>query len=361
MHNLGLFLGAVNTALMRKQALKTFLTLSSVRRTLVWTNVQNSLLRTYSQDKSKTGSSNFVVYSLLHRTLVKIHGHETSSFLQGLVTNDMEQLEDERCMYAHMLNVQGRTLYDIIFYSLKEKSTEPSLLLECDSTVKDAILKHLKVYKIRRKVSITPCPELAIWALLPVDKDSAPDKPEITDNKQDIVLERDPRTELMGWRLIVNREVKPEDIIASALEGNPEEYHKHRYTIGLPEGVNDLPPGVALPLESNLVYMNGINFSKGCYIGQELTARTHHTGVVRKRLMPVRLSAPVDGLQEGVALQTNSEKPAGKYRAGKGEHGLSLIRLAHAKEPLALKPSQADGSSVTLQVSVPEWWPNEAK
>ena len=121
--------------------------------------------------------------------------------------------------------------YDL--FSLKEKSTEPSLLLECDSTVKDAILKHLKVYKIRRKVSITPCPELAIWALLPVDKDSAPDKPEITDNKQDIVLERDPRTELMGWRLIVNREVKPEDIIASALEGNPEEYHKHRYTIGM--------------------------------------------------------------------------------------------------------------------------------
>lgn len=124
--------------------------------------------------------------------------------------------------------------------------------------------------------------------------------------------------------------------------------------------MNDLPPGVALPLESNLVYMNGISFSKGCYIGQELTARTHHTGVVRKRLMPVCLSEPVDGLQEGVALQTSSGKPAGKYRAGRGELGLSLVRLAHAKEPLALKASE-NGSNVTLKASVPEWWPEDTK
>ncbi|XP_062385681.1 putative transferase CAF17 homolog, mitochondrial [Sardina pilchardus] len=357
MLNLGFLSGVVNTA-MRTQAVKTFLTLSSVRRTLVWTNKQ-SQLRTYSQDHAKSGSANFVCYSLPHRTLVKIYGHETNSYLQGLVTNDMELLEDERCMYSHMLNVQGRTLYDLILYSLKGDSAEHSLLLECDSTVKDAILKHLKVYKIRRKVSVTPCPELAIWALLPVDN-SSPGKPEVTANKDNTVLEKDPRTELMGWRLIVCQEVNPKDIIASVQVGDTEEYHKHRYTIGLPEGVSDLPPGVALPLESNLVYMNGISFSKGCYIGQELTARTHHTGVVRKRLMPVCMSMPVDGLKEGVALQTNSGKPAGKYRAGKGDLGLSLVRLAHANEPLTLKASE-DGSAVTLQAAMPEWWPKDAK
>lgn len=124
--------------------------------------------------------------------------------------------------------------------------------------------------------------------------------------------------------------------------------------------MDDLPPGVALPLESNLVYMNGISFRKGCYIGQELTARTHHTGVVRKRLMPVCLSAPVDEQGKGASLQTNSGKAAGKYRAGKGELGLSLVRLANAKEPLELKPS-ADGDAVSLKASVPQWWPDEAK
>lgn len=129
--------------------------------------------------------------------------------------------------------------------------------------------------------------------------------------------------------------------------------------LGLPEGVEDLPPGVALPLESNLVYMHGISFSKGCYIGQELTARTHHTGVVRKRLMPIHLSAPVQGHKEGAALQTQSGKPAGKHRAGVGELGLSLIRMAHAKEMLTLNSSS--DTTVTLRASVPDWWPKDVK
>lgn len=128
---------------------------------------------------------------------------------------------------------------------------------------------------------------------------------------------------------------------------------------GLPEGVKDLPPGVALPLESNLVYMQGISFSKGCYIGQELTARTHHTGVVRKRLMPVRLSVPVQDLEEGAALETQSGKPAGKHRAGVGKLGLSLVRTANAKEVLTVKSKH--NITATLEASVPDWWPDDAK
>lgn len=129
--------------------------------------------------------------------------------------------------------------------------------------------------------------------------------------------------------------------------------------LGLPEGVRDLPPGVALPLESNLVFMQGISFSKGCYIGQELTARTHHTGVIRKRLMPVRSSAPVEHLEDGASLHTESGKSAGKHRAGVGEFGLSLIRIAHANEVLTVKSS--DDSTVTLQASLPHWWPKDLK
>lgn len=305
----------------------------------------------------------YVCYHLPHRTLLKIQGQDTSPFLQGIITNDMGLLVEPglTAMYSHMLNVQGRTLYDIMLYRLKEADAGQGVFLECDSTVKDSLLRHLKVYKLRRKVNINPCPELSVWAVLSKQKEAGvkASKPELSSPDKALVWETDPRTEDMGWRLVLDNQTDPLDGIASCQKGDTGEYHRHRYAIGLPEGVKDLPPGVALPLESNLVYMQGISFSKGCYIGQELTARTHHTGVIRKRLMPVRLSAPVQDLEEGAALQTQSGKPAGKHRAGVGELGLGVIRIAHAKEALMLKSS--DDTTVTLEVSVPDWWPEDAK
>ncbi|XP_067219154.1 putative transferase CAF17 homolog, mitochondrial isoform X2 [Chanodichthys erythropterus] len=184
-------------------------------------------------------------------------------------------------------------------------------------------------------------------------------KPDVPAADKVLVLEQDPRTELMGWRMITSCQDNLHEIVSAYRQGNIEEYHRHRYEIGLPEGVRDLPPGEALPLESNLVYLQGISFSKGCYIGQELTARTHHTGVIRKRLMPVTMSAPAENLDQGAALETEGGRPAGKYRAGIDKLGLSLVRLAHAKESLKLKSS--DETTVTLQATVPDWWPKNTE
>uniref|UniRef100_A0A1A8DJK5 Iron-sulfur cluster assembly factor IBA57, mitochondrial n=1 Tax=Nothobranchius kadleci TaxID=1051664 RepID=A0A1A8DJK5_NOTKA len=320
-------------------------------------------VKRYSQDTGKAVRGKSVCYHLPQRTLLKIQGRDTSPFLQGLITNDMRVLEEpgRAAIYSHMLNVQGRTLYDIMLYSLTEEEGVYDVLLECDSTVTDSVLKHLKVYKIRRKVNISPCPELSVWAVLPQQSESNqdPGKPEISAPDKALVWEADPRTLQMGWRLVLQSDVDPLDIIASCEKGDTEDYHRHRYSIGVPEGVKDLPPGVALPLESNLVYMQGISFTKGCYIGQELTARTHHTGVIRKRLMPVRFSSAVQQLKEGAPLQTSLGKPAGKHRAAFGKLGLSLIRTEHAKEVLTLKSS--DDNTVTLKASVPDWWPQDAK
>ncbi|CAJ1072471.1 LOW QUALITY PROTEIN: putative transferase CAF17 homolog%2C mitochondrial [Xyrichtys novacula] len=314
--------------------------------------------------KGRDAPGQFVCYHLPHRSLLKIQGQDTSPFLQGIITNDMALLAAEpaqNVMYSHMLNVQGRTLYDIILYSLKGAEAGQGVFLECDSTITDSILRHLKVYKIRRKVTVNPCPDLSVWTVLPKHKKTEEEAsiPELSSPEKALAWEEDPRTQEMGWRLVVDSQVDPLDIISSCQKGDTEEYHRHRYAIGLPEGVKDLPPGVALPLESNLVYMQGISFSKGCYIGQELTARTHHTGVIRKRLMPVRLSAPVQDLEEGASLQTQSGKPAGKHRSGFGDLGLSLIRMAHAKDVLTLKSS--DDTTVTLEVAVPDWWPKDVK
>ncbi|XP_047704574.1 putative transferase CAF17, mitochondrial isoform X2 [Prionailurus viverrinus] len=236
----------------------------------------------------------------------------------------------------------------------------PAFLLECDSTVLGALQTHLALYRIRRKVVVEPCPELRVWALLP----DCPEEVcgavllrERTDRTT--VLTPDPRTARMGWRLLIRDEgLVP---VPRGRLGDPRDYHRHRYQQGVPEGVRDLPPGVALPLESNLAFMNGVSFTKGCYIGQELTARTHHMGVIRKRLFPVQLLGPVpeDGIALGAPVLTESGQAAGKYRAGQGDVGLALLRAEKIKGPLHIRTSNS--GQVALTVSVPDWWPTVAK
>ncbi|NWX16357.1 CAF17 transferase, partial [Aegotheles bennettii] len=245
-------------------------------------------------------------------------------------------------------------------FRLHERAEEePHILLECDSGVLDAVQKHLKLYKIRRKVNITPCLDLSLWAVVPGEGagDIAGSLAKCAE--QALVFTPDPRTEVMGWRLITKKGADVSEIIPGSHVGNTQEYHRHRYKQGIPEGVKDLPPGVALPLESNLAYMNGISFTKGCYIGQELTARTHHMGVIRKRLLPVRLSTPLpkDSIPEGAEIFTESGKSAGKFRAGGGELGIALLRLANINEPLCLN---VEGDKVKLTASTPEWWPKSS-
>ncbi|XP_030171200.1 putative transferase CAF17, mitochondrial [Lynx canadensis] len=310
-------------------------------------------------------------FPLGERTLVRVRGPDSAPFLLGLLTNELPlpgpadgaTPPPARAGYAHFLNIQGRTLYDVIVYRLPEHELAeqvPAFLLECDSAVLGALQTHLALYRIRRKVVVEPCPELRVWALLP-------DRPEEvcgaallrerTDRTS--VLTPDPRTARMGWRLLIRDEgLVP---VPRGRLGDPRDYHRHRYQQGVPEGVRDLPPGVALPLESNLAFMNGVSFTKGCYIGQELTARTHHMGVIRKRLFPVQLLGPVpeDGIALGAPVLTESGQAAGKYRAGQGDVGLALLRAEKIKGPLHIRTSNS--GQVALTVSVPDWWPTVAK
>ncbi|NWR46639.1 CAF17 transferase, partial [Regulus satrapa] len=238
----------------------------------------------------------------------------------------------------------------------RSAAEEPHILLECDGSVLDSIQKHLKLYKIRRKVTIAPCPELSLWAVIPGEQPGdASSLPKCAD--QALLLTPDPRAEVMGWRLIAKKGANLSEIIPGSQVGDVQDYHRHRYKQGIPEGVKDLPPGVALPLESNLAFMNGISFTKGCYIGQELTARTHHVGVIRKRLLPVRLP-PSAAVPEGADIVTETGKRAGRFRAGAGELGIALLRLAHLHEPLCVRLA---GHTVRLSASTPQWWPKAAK
>ncbi|XP_075070233.1 iron-sulfur cluster assembly factor IBA57, mitochondrial [Mixophyes fleayi] len=288
-----------------------------------------------------------------HRELLRLRGQQAPTFLQGLMSNDAERLR-EGAVYAHLINVQGRSLFDVILYRCSAEQDEQSdVLLECDVSAVEPIQKHLQVYNFRKKVEVSPCPELSVWAVIPSQEKQDPPADRLPHPA--VLCAPDPRVAVMGWRVVAETGGNVQDLLPGTRLGNFMEYSKHRYECGIPEGVKDIPPGVALPLESNVVFMNGISFSKGCYLGQELTARTHHTGVIRKRLVPVRLSSPLPTEAEGLDIVASSGKSAGKYRAGVEDTGLALLRLAHINEELQINTDSQ--GPVNVKASVPTWWP----
>jgi len=212
--------------------------------------------------------------------------------------------------------------------------------VECEATANSDLAKILKRYKLRKKVAIEDVSDdFSVWANFDPDQSTLA-TPELPTH--DKLTFADPRVPAFAYRGVKAAGAKPDHP-----ETDPSSYAHHRFTWGLPEGSTDLPQGKCLPLESNLALMNGVSFSKGCYIGQELTARTHHTGVTRKRLMPLIVDSPA---QRGADITTAKGRSAGKLRACLGTQGLGLVRLAHLADPLF-------SGDASVKAVVPSWWP----
>lgn len=294
-----------------------------------------------------------------HRKIVEIKGRDTSEFLQGVITNDITFLPEMKSMYAMLLHQNGRIMYDLILYQ-HLYDEESKIFMECDAELVTNLVKNLKLYKIRKKVTITPADDKTVMHFFKRNpsKENV-EQPDVIGSmarKSDIITTADPRLPYFGHRVIV----ETSDVINSTeIVNDIEGYHACRIELGIPEGGIDLPPGKCLPLECNLDYMNGVSFHKGCYVGQELTARTKFTGVIRKRLMPITISytdlSSQDVIEPNTPLLTKSGKKAGKIQsiyAGR-DMGLALIRLNYAKETLFTK------SGHVINCNIPSWWPCE--
>lgn len=288
------------------------------------------------------------VYHLKSRGIIKVQGQDTVPFLQGLVTNDVSLLGSEvRSQYSMLLNVQGRVICDLMLYTASVvQGQESTVLMECDRTLMEQVISTLKKYKIRRKVSVEDiCGSHRVLSSCDPAVSIVPGG--------DAITVTDPRVPAFGSRIIINNDSPIEIDISEDERG----YHERRLQWGIPEGVHDLPPGSALPLEGNLVYMNGVSFSKGCYLGQELTARTHHTGVTRKRLMPVVFDRDPGSIEPGQDILNASTKSVGKFRSVIGLYGIGLMRVAEISGELTL--ANKSGETIYLNAVKPNWWPNE--
>ncbi|KAK5649131.1 hypothetical protein RI129_004023 [Pyrocoelia pectoralis] len=323
------------------------------------------------------------VEQLKERSLLRVSGTDVVDYLQGLMTNDINHLSRGiGSIYTMFLNTKGRILFDAILY---RTSADSVFLIESDLEAIEIFEKHLKMYRVRRKVDITNVDkELCVYAMFdPRHTESEQSIHEISRELQglkvpsgdlneilpetsktckmfrDVHMYSDPRVENLGIRLIAPRNVDAHKEMSQLFNvegGSSQEcsYRQLRYTLGVGEGLNDLPMDNSFPLEANCDYLHGISFHKGCYIGQELTARTHHTGVIRKRLMPLYFKHELKSMPEENKIISGGAN-LGKLRGFVGNVGLALLRIEKASALSEI--SIGDGIATT---SKPFWWPIEA-
>ena len=330
---------------------------------------------------------------LPHRRLIALSGHDASHFLQGLITQNVSRKVADtapQAYYSAFLNAAGRVLHDTILYQVHNDGgpEEASWFIEVDEQRASDLEKHLKRYKLRAKVQIrlTAQEEFQVAHAWRTESPAFPLRGyrsgggggrEGGGDHGKLQWFRDPRTKRQGSGYGLDSSTAEEQATyalpiiedSTTTHVTANDYHIHRYLHGIPEGPLEIPPAQALPLESNMDLLNGIDFRKGCYVGQELTIRTKHTGVVRKRILPVQLdassttseaeaSASVSASVPGPSFDASSSDFAsriphgadikaegngrrsivGKWLAGVGNVGLALCRL----EPMVMGDGAAE-------------------
>ena len=281
-----------------------------------------------------------------NRQVLKISGEEARDFLQGLVSNDLTRVSENQAIYAALLSPQGKYLHDFFIAEL-----DGDFYLDCESARVDDLFKRLRMFKLRAKVDLELIEDMAVVALfgeLVHDALSINSTPGSALNWLGGILFTDPRLSEVGARAILPRNALEIALQNKKFNKTPlEEYDSLRLSFGLPDSSRDMEVDKTILLEVGFDELNGVDFNKGCYVGQELTARTKHRGLIKKRLIPVSFvsAAPATGTKI-----TQDGKNAGELRSTAGSFALALLRLDALQN---LSPLLADG--VILTPHKPPW------
>lgn len=267
------------------------------------------------------------------RGVLAVAGPDARGFLQGLVSNDVMRVGPDRAVYAALLTAQGRYLHDFFIVATGAGSGEPDdvLYLDCEAARRHDLMRRLSLYKLRAKVTIADAGErLAValihggGALRRLALDAEPGRARPFGGG---VVYVDPRLADLGARALLPRDSAAAGLAAAGLvPGTAAGYDRLRLSLGVPDGSRDLQVEKAILLENGFDELHGIDWAKGCYIGQELTARTKYRGLVRKRLMPVEIAGPAP--EPGTPLLLDGQE-AGEMRAAVDGVGLAMIRLEY--------------------------------
>jgi hypothetical protein len=270
-----------------------------------------------------------MIVELVSRGVIALSGPDAKTLLQGIITNDIKRLSQGAAIYAALLTPQGKYLHD--FFVTEQGET---LFIDCEAARAGDLIRRLTMYRLRAKVDIIDrTSDLAVAAI--ITGDTSPLGP-------DAILFPDPRHQNLGFRAIL-----PRSKLSDLPKGEAKDYERLRLELNVPDGAHDFEIEKTLALEGNMEELNGVDFKKGCYVGQELTARTKHRGKVRKRLLAVDIDGPAPAPDTPIY---DGEKEIGHMRSSLGSLGMALLRVEDLR-PGASYPCGA----ATLTPRLPAW------
>ena len=288
------------------------------------------------------------VYILKDRAILYVNGQDAKDFLQNLISNDINKVTDNSSCFASLLTPQGKFLYEFII--VKHKS---GFFIDCEKSQSEEILKQLNLYKIRSKVEILNLSNEFVVASFSYEKylsiDNSKDILGFTIRYREDPIVLDPRNKNLGARLIINLEKLYLSLKKLELKDDKiEDYYYQSYKLGIvPKNLNKLKNKL-FGIECNFEELNGIDFKKGCYVGQENTARIKLKNKLSKRLLPVKI---IDGkLEEDETVYCN-EVEIGKVLINE-EYPFALIKFLNKNFNNDLTLNSKNGF---FNIFIPEW------
>jgi folate-binding protein YgfZ len=271
---------------------------------------------------------------LTDRSVLEVAGDDRVSFLQGLVTNDVESLPEGEERFAGLLSPQGKILFDFLIVAAGD-----SFLVDCPSECSADLAKRLTLYRLRAKVTIADVSDR--WQVGAAWGEGAADWAEANA----AVAYPDPRLPALGFRLLVRESDQPKFSASLA------DYDARRVALAVPEGGKDYTFGDAFPHEACFDLLNGVSFKKGCFVGQEVVSRMQHRGTARTRVLGVSAKQPLphggaDILVDGFSV--------GRLNSVAGAQGIALARVDRVKDAMA-KGQVFTAGGVLIELAAPGW------
>ena len=288
------------------------------------------------------------VYILEDRGILFIQGSDTKEFLQNLITNDINKVDEANSCFSSLLTPQGKYLFD--FLVVKHKK---GYFIDCEKKQVEELFKQLNIYKLRSDIEILNLSNEFVVAAFSYEKfisfDEAKDLPGNTFKYGEDPVFLDPRHKKLGGRLIINLEklylsLKKLDLKSA----EPNEYYKFSHELGIPQRDMDKLSDKLFGIECNFEELNGIDFKKGCYVGQENTSRIKLRNKLSKRLLPIQLIK--GNLEEGASI-FNNENEVGKVLINNDQpFGLIKYLSDHFNHEAEFRSENA-----TFKIKKPDW------